>query len=241
MTDRIPAAADAAEALVEPAEPAEAALEACPHLGSADGPWHSVAPSRSHRCALLVHGRPTLERQRLHCLQATHLECPTWIEAYGAGGRPDRQGPFVSTAPVVLEGPGMSLPSEGTARRLAAPVTVIVVGAALAALVLSRGPLAPGTSGIAGGGPSATPAATAHATPASTPAATPAATSAPTARPTASPQPSVTPRPQTYTVKKGDTLSAIAARTGTTVQELAALNNIKNPSLIHVGQVLKLP
>ena len=42
----------------------------------------------------------------------------------------------------------------------------------------------------------------------------------------------------TYTVKKGDTLSAIAKKYNTTVNSLAKLNNIKNTNLIHVGQVL---
>ena len=45
----------------------------------------------------------------------------------------------------------------------------------------------------------------------------------------------------TYTVKSGDTLSRIAAKYGTTVAKLAEINGIKNPNLIHVGQVLRLP
>ena len=44
----------------------------------------------------------------------------------------------------------------------------------------------------------------------------------------------------TYTVKKGDTLSAIAKQFGTTVDKLAKDNNIKNPNLINVGQRLKV-
>jgi len=43
-----------------------------------------------------------------------------------------------------------------------------------------------------------------------------------------------------YTVKKGDTLSEIAQKYGTTVNELVKLNNIKNPNLIYVGQKLKI-
>lgn len=39
-----------------------------------------------------------------------------------------------------------------------------------------------------------------------------------------------------YTVRKGDTLGAIARKYGTTVNELVALNNIQNPNLIYVGQ-----
>lgn len=41
-----------------------------------------------------------------------------------------------------------------------------------------------------------------------------------------------------YTVKKGDTLSAIAKKYNTTVNNLAKLNNIKNVNLIYVGQKL---
>ena len=41
----------------------------------------------------------------------------------------------------------------------------------------------------------------------------------------------------TYTVKKGDTLSAIAKRYNTSVKDIVALNmNIKNPNLIYPGQ-----
>ena len=44
-----------------------------------------------------------------------------------------------------------------------------------------------------------------------------------------------------YVVKSGDTLSKIAAKYNTTYQELAAYNNISNPSLIYVGQKIKIP
>lgn len=44
----------------------------------------------------------------------------------------------------------------------------------------------------------------------------------------------------TYTVKPGDTLSAIARNNKTTVAELAKLNTIKSGDCIRVGQVLKL-
>ena len=44
-----------------------------------------------------------------------------------------------------------------------------------------------------------------------------------------------------YTVVKGDTLSKIAARYGTSVQVLVDLNHIKNRNLIRVGQVLLIP
>lgn len=44
----------------------------------------------------------------------------------------------------------------------------------------------------------------------------------------------------TYTVVKGDTLSGIAAKYGTTYQALAALNGIADPNKIYPGQVLKI-
>lgn len=44
----------------------------------------------------------------------------------------------------------------------------------------------------------------------------------------------------TYTVKRGDTLSAIAKKYGTTVKAIAAENGIKNKNLIYVGQKLKI-
>ncbi len=43
-----------------------------------------------------------------------------------------------------------------------------------------------------------------------------------------------------YTVKRGDNLSKIAAMYGTTVSQLVARNNIKNPNLIFTGQVLRV-
>ncbi len=41
-------------------------------------------------------------------------------------------------------------------------------------------------------------------------------------------------------MKRGDTLSGIAATFGTTVKKLTALNHITDPSKLRVGQVLKL-
>lgn len=46
---------------------------------------------------------------------------------------------------------------------------------------------------------------------------------------------------RTYTVQPGDTLSAIAAKFGTTVERLMELNGLTDPDRIRVGQVLKIP
>lgn len=44
----------------------------------------------------------------------------------------------------------------------------------------------------------------------------------------------------TYTVKKGDTLTSIAKKYGTTYQKIAKDNNLGNPNKIYVGQKLKI-
>ncbi len=49
------------------------------------------------------------------------------------------------------------------------------------------------------------------------------------------------PASQTYTVRRGDTLSAIALRYGVSVWALAQANSIRNPSLIYAGQALRIP
>ena len=56
------------------------------------------------------------------------------------------------------------------------------------------------------------------------------------------PKPATEPdwRPKTYTVKRGDTLYAIALDHGLDYRELAAWNNLENINLIRPGQVLRL-
>jgi LysM repeat protein len=46
---------------------------------------------------------------------------------------------------------------------------------------------------------------------------------------------------QTYEVQAGDTLAAIAARYGTTVERLARANRLADPNLIVIGQELRVP
>jgi LysM repeat protein len=64
---------------------------------------------------------------------------------------------------------------------------------------------------------------------------------------TATPSPSATPTPTpafapvTYVVQRGDTLAAIGRRFGVNYLDIARANNIINPSLIRVGQVLIIP
>ena len=75
-------------------------------------------------------------------------------------------------------------------------------------------------------------------------ASTPRPTQTAQTRPAATPQPRPQPRPQPqvrrYTVKRGDTLSAIARRHSTTVAGLRRANGISG-DLIRPGQVLRIP
>ena len=61
---------------------------------------------------------------------------------------------------------------------------------------------------------------------------TPTPATAPTPTPSA---------PVTYTVKSGDSLSAIALHYHTNVNAIVHLNNLSNPNLIYPGQVLVIP
>lgn len=79
------------------------------------------------------------------------------------------------------------------------------------------------------------------------PVATPPVTTTPEPKPavatptsTATPAPSQQPKVVDYTIVSGDTLSAIAAKNGTTVDALAKLNNIADPNKILAGAKIKL-
>ena len=63
---------------------------------------------------------------------------------------------------------------------------------------------------------------------------------APAPKPKPAPKPAPKPKPGTYVVKSGDTLSGIAAKFGTSWQELQRINGIPDANKIYPGQVLKL-
>lgn len=61
-------------------------------------------------------------------------------------------------------------------------------------------------------------------------------------QPVPEPKPEPTPKPKTYKVKKGDTLSKIAKAHKVTLKKLIAANpQIKNPDLIHPGDIITIP
>ena len=47
--------------------------------------------------------------------------------------------------------------------------------------------------------------------------------------------------PETYVVKEGDNLYDIASKYNANFTEIVALNNIKDPSLININQILLIP
>jgi LysM repeat protein len=77
-----------------------------------------------------------------------------------------------------------------------------------------------------------------------TPTATRTPTNTPIPTPTRTPAPTLTPTPLpplTYQVRTGDTLSDIAARFDTTVEDILALNPEVQPEFLSVGYVLRIP
>jgi len=78
--------------------------------------------------------------------------------------------------------------------------------------------------------PSATP------SPTTTPAATPEPVEVPPAQPTEEPGPT-----ETYIVQPYDSLSDIAAKYETTVEELLRLNDLSEPNLLYTGQAILVP
>ena len=261
----LPPTAAGSPAASSPAE-APSPLRICHYLMAAEG-WRSSTAASEHRCtAVEPPAHLTTEKQRRLCLTADHLACATFVaagqsraaDAPAAGGHLGR--PIARTAPVVLERSRPLVPAallSGTRRWSQAGLVVLML-VALIAIVISR---SGGSSGSIAGGAGASASSTAGApssaeTPkpstepsieatGGSPSGSPVG-SAPTAtlRPTATPRlsPSASPAAsRTYTVKRGDTLSSIAVRFGTSVRAIQELNGIANPSIIRVGQVLQIP
>jgi hypothetical protein len=227
----------------------------CPYLLMGSGRWRNAEPSREHVCASDSSPIPIgLEAQRRLCFM--DFEACARFEAAAAAYRaavplaPLR--PVARTVPVVVDRGRAPLPLPRVVgrRTLGQAVLALAMIGAAAALLLAR--LGSPTGGGAGqsAGASGLPGASVIAEASPSVIVSPSVLPSPTATATPQPTPSRTPKPsptatpstgQTYTVQLRDTMSSIAARFGTTVKKLAALNGIKSPWIIHPGQVLKIP
>lgn len=236
----------------------------CPYLATPDGTWRSATAVREHRCmAVAPPVQLALEKQRRLCLVDAHIRCSTFGAAEAtramAGSAMPATRPIARMTPVILDHGRFDLhvPALRADRASGQAALVAVLGIALTAILLSR---PSGDGGAASGVGSASPAVSAGAPSAS---ASPGSSSVdptvavPTENPTVTPPASASTAPSsvassvasavpstsgaTYKVKSGDTLSAIAARFGTTVRVLVQLNGITDPSRLKIGQVIKLP
>jgi LysM repeat protein len=233
----------------------------CPYLATSAG-WRRATPAREHLCTAVDPPSPlAIAKQRRLCLTAGHSGCATFVAATEARqeSASRRLRPIARTTVLVLDParPRLAWSAGWTRRSGQAGLAMLMIGAVVAIVVSRSGgpnpagsgpaPSAPSTSAAVGAVTSTPPASlpppgvrTATASP-SAAAATPAPSASgqdgsPGPGPTALPSPT-----RTYTVRPGDTLSAIAARFGTTVRIIQQLNGIANPSLIRVGQVLAIP
>jgi len=242
-----------------PVTPATAAI--CPYLLASDGRWRASTPAREHRCTVV--SPPAIlaaEKQRRLCLTAEHLACSTYLaatsptdatDAADALARRRHTRAVTRTAPLVLDHGRLaiglpSLRGERSAGQQGGLVALMAV--AFAAIVVARlSAGGPDLTPVQAVGAGASPSAGVSTSPTVRPAATEGATRTlvptevePTpAPPEATKKPADAPR--TYKVRSGDTLGAIAREFDTTVAVLQELNDIDNPRLLHVGQVLELP
>jgi LysM repeat protein len=245
--------ATATEAVAEHATP-----RGCPFLLAESGGWRLDLPSRDHRCAAFVPPAPLApEKQARLCLTAQHTACATYLASLAArearlgaapGDRATRWG-LARTTTVIEDPGGWRARALGILldRRRWPAVPALILVATLFTLALSgfRADLPSTPVATASPAPASVPATRAPATEAPATAAPTSAASTPpaTTAPTAAPTSAATPKPEfrTYRIKRGDTLSAIAARFDTTVSAIVELNNLKNPNALEVGRVLRIP
>lgn len=144
-----------------------------------------------------------------------------------------------ATTCLICEAPLAEMPAEAEATPSRVPARhsswlFWLAAFAIAALVLWTAYRLLGPLFLPQLAPSPTP--TAAPTRTATPVATPTATAAPTETPTPTPLP-----PRAHQVQPNDTLSGIAVRYDTTVEEIIALNPGINPDALQIGHVLLIP
>lgn len=233
----------------------------CPFLLADGGGWRLDAPSRDHRCtAVSPAAALSPEKQARLCLTPAHPSCATYIASIEARGarlgtpvQPQATRWSLARTTAVIEDPG------GVRSRVVGALTDRGRWPAVPAVLLLTGLIVLGLSGLRGAPASAvaspspsrpaivaTPTPRTSARPTEAPASPePSApsTSTPTTAPSAGPTPAATPAAslRMYTVRSGDTLSGIASRFGTTSRAIAQLNGISTSTVLHAGDVLKIP
>jgi LysM repeat protein len=245
------AAADA-----RPAAPAPDRV-ACPFLVAEGGGWRLAMPVREHRCAAVQPPAPLApDKQARLCLTATHPTCATYLASSAARGvrlgkepvvaeRTTRWG-YARTTSVIEDRGGLRtilLALVLDRRRWPAIPAVLLVTTLVTLAISGFRPDLPATA-VATASPVPVQPQTPSPEP-TLPEPTPEPSIAPTPVPTAVPTVVATPNPsptyQTYRVRSGDTLSAIANRFNTTSRAIAQLNGITVTSTLRIGQILLIP
>lgn len=245
-----------------------AVREVCPYLAAEAGTWRSAYAAREHRCGAVTPPAPlAVSKQRQLCLVAAHEGCATYLAARAVAGEtapvaPGDDGAALwqaSTAPPLVLEPARRMGSLPTAsaRSGGSALVVGLMVVAFLVLVMSR-------VQFPSGAPDVSPAPSLSGLVAATSSPESSASSAASDTPPTSEVPSLegnvvasadprtpvpdpatpdpaTPEPTRYKVKAGDTLSSIAARYGVTVRKLQAANDISNPRVLKIGQVLVIP
>ena len=163
------------------------------------------------------------------------------------GGEAITRWSIVRTVPVLLDRRGLPDITIAGVRTLGGRQGALVGILAVAFLVIAGTRLGGGpslTGSVASPHPTAVVAAAGGTPlPSTVASAEPSATASPppTAQPTAQATLPATPSTRTYIVKRGDTLYEIARRFHTTVATIQQLNGMGSSTMLHAGDVLKLP
>jgi LysM repeat protein len=216
------------------------------------GAWRSATAAREHRCAALGPDIAlTLDKQRRLCLVDAHRTCATYGAAMRLGGGEAGTGgadassvrPYPRMAPVRLDHGrlGAAVPRVRPTRTGNGLLLAGLMALAFGAIALTRLTAGDAAGNVAGATSQPVVAASVAPVPGSiAPSTAIPATASPPPAPTAQPTAAVAPS-RTYTVRRGDTLSGIAAEFGTSVRAIMDRNGISNARQLRVGAVLEIP
>jgi LysM repeat protein len=206
----------------------------CPLLGTrADRNMHFGYPTRENQC--YAHNRVSplaLDEQETYCLGANHVNCRFYLAHQSREQATQKAEESLSrvSAPKPPYRPGLFTVVLAAAGALVLCALVAFLLGLPQAIAFSIIPTETPTPTRV---PTRTPTPTLTATATATTPPTPTATRTPTIPPT--------PTPVFYVVQPGDTLVAIAAKYGVTVQAIMDANGITDPKIVRVGARLIIP